>query len=141
MSYGSQTSNRYLEADIMSRPKEWLVPLLYEHLLTSLRRAAVQIHAGELEGKAHNLGKASAIVAELLGSLDREQGGEIAANLSSLYTYFMLEIMNVGRTLDLEVLQRLIAMIDELHDAWVQAAELVAPRGRAGASRLKATAA
>ena len=32
----------YLEADILSRPKEWLIPLLYEHLLSSLRRAAVR---------------------------------------------------------------------------------------------------
>lgn len=141
MSYGSHMSNRYLEADIMSRPKEWLVPLLYEHLLASLRRAAVQIQAGELEGKTKSLNKASAIVAELLGSLDREQGGEIAANLSSLYSYFMLEIMNVGRSMEVEALQQLIDMIDELHGAWLQAAEEVAPRSRATAPRLNATAA
>ena len=29
-----------LENEILTRPREWLVPLLYEHLLSSLRRAS-----------------------------------------------------------------------------------------------------
>ena len=63
MSYGYGTkTTAYLEADILSRPKEWLIPLLYEHLLSSLRRAAVQIEANDHEGRAQSLEKASAIV-------------------------------------------------------------------------------
>jgi flagellar protein FliS len=140
MTYGSQTE-RYLEVDVLSRPKEWLVPLLYEHLLANLRRAAVQIETGQLEGKAASLSKASAILAELLGSLDHEQGGEIAANLSSLYSYFALEIMNASRSRDVGALQRLIEMITELHGAWLQAAEIVAPRARSATPGLKINAA
>lgn len=130
MSY-TTTSARYLEAEVVGRPKEWLVPLLYEHLLKHLRRAAVQIEARDLEGKAVSLEKAMAIVLELAGSLDHQLGGELAQRLSALYAYFSGEIMAVGRTLDLSHLERLTAMIADLHDGWVQAAEAVAPRGRA----------
>ena len=127
MSYATDSA-RYLENDVMTRSPEWLVALTYEGLLTSLRRAAVQIEHGDLAGKAESLGKAGSLVAELLASLDQEQGGEIARALASLYAYFSLEIMNIGRSLDMTALARLTAMVEELHEAWVQAAEQVAPR-------------
>ncbi|HET8656080.1 MAG TPA: flagellar export chaperone FliS [Longimicrobiaceae bacterium] len=129
MSYAS-SAGKYLETDIMSRPREWLVPLLYEHLLARLQRASVQIEAGDIEGKAESLSKASEIVLELAGSIDHERGGEIARNLSALYAYFASEILTIGRTLDRQRLGQLTAMAGELHEAWVQAAEQVAPRGR-----------
>lgn len=130
MSYPSQNS-RYLENDIMSRRPEWLVPLLYEHLLVSLQRAGVQMAASDFEGKAASLDRASSIISELLASLDHEKGGEIAKQLSSLYAFFTVELMNISRTLDSAALDRLVVMIKDLHSAWVEAAEAVAPRGTA----------
>jgi flagellar secretion chaperone FliS len=132
MSYGGGSS-RYLEADVLSRQKEWLVPLMYDHLLSSLRRAAAQIEAGDLEGKAASLDKASGIVLELIATLDFERGGELASRLSALYAYFANEIITIGRTLDVAHLNRLIEMVAGLHDAWARAAESIAPRSRTGA--------
>ena len=140
MSYGSTTS-RYLENEVLSRPQEWLVPLLFDHLIASLTRASVQIGAGDMVGKTASLDKASRIVLELLGSLDHEKGGEIATALGSLYSFLAGEIMSVGRTLDLEYLGQLTSIASELHEAWVQAAEQVAPRGRSGALAARAAVA
>lgn len=140
MSYASQTS-RYLENDVLSRSPEWLVTLVYEALLTNLRRAEMQIEIGDIEGKAASLTRAGALVGELLSSLDQERGGEIAARLSALYTYFALEIMNIGRSLDSVALGRLIVMFEDLRGAWVQAAEQVAPRGPGSTRTLTVTAA
>lgn len=134
MSYGT-SPQRYLENDVLSRSPEWLVPLLYEHLLISLRRAGVQMESGDIEGRAASLSRASAIVLELAGTLDHEKGGEIAQQLSSLYAYFAMEIMNLGRTCEVLHLRRLTDLVAELHEAWVQAAEQVAPRNRTGAPR------
>jgi flagellar protein FliS len=117
------------------------VTLIYEALLTSLRRAEVQIEVGDLEGKAASLNRAGAIVGELLSSLDAERGGEIATALASLYAYFSLEIMNVGRSLDVKTLSRLILMVEELHGAWVQAAEKVAPKAPGSTRSMAASAA
>jgi flagellar secretion chaperone FliS len=135
MSYTASTE-RYLEAEVMSRPKEWLVPLMYEHLLKHLRRATIQIETRDIEGKATSLEKAQSIVLELAGSLDHEKGGEIAQRLSALYAYFAGELITIGRTLDTAHLNRLIDMIADLHDGWVQAATQVAPRGRSTPSML-----
>ena len=131
MSYTSQTL-RYLENEILSRRPEWLVPLLYEHLLVCLERAIVQIEASDFEGKAASLEKASSILAELLATLDHEKGGPIAAQLSSLYAFFTVELINISRTLDRDALRRMASMVSELHGAWVQAAEEIAPRSARG---------
>ena len=139
MSYNS-VKDRYLENEVLSRPKEWLVPLLYEHLITSLMRASVQIENRDIGGKAASLDKASRIVFELLGSLDLEKGGLFAEQMAALYTFMAGEIMTAGRTLDTALLQQLIEMASELHEAWVQAAEQVAPRSRAGASAVASVA-
>lgn len=128
MTYGTSPA-RYLENDVLSRSPEWLVPLLYEHLLTRLRRAGVQLESGDVEGRAESLSRANAIVLELAATLDREKGGELAEHLSSLYAYFALEIMNLGRTQDILHLRRLTDLVAELHEAWTLAAEQVAPRG------------
>lgn len=121
MGYSAYTS-KYLENDVVSRSKEWLVPLLYEHLLAQLRRAAVQIEQRDFEGKGASLEKASAIVIELMGSLDREKGGELAQRLAALYAYFGTEIMAVGRTLDVARLNKIMEMAASLHESWVIAA-------------------
>jgi flagellar protein FliS len=133
MSYGYGTkTTAYLEADILSRPKEWLIPLLYEHLLSSLRRAAVQIEANDHEGRAQSLEKASAIVLELSSSLNHELGSEVARQMSSLYAFFVTEILQIGLTRDLNRLRGLVEIVAELTVAWTEAAEQVAPRGGAG---------
>ncbi|MDQ6736204.1 MAG: flagellar export chaperone FliS [Gemmatimonadota bacterium] len=128
MGYSAYTS-KYLENDVVSRSKEWLVPLLYEHLLAHLRRAAVQIQQRDFEGKAASLEKASAIVIELMGSLDREKGGELAQRLSALYAYFGTEILAVGRTLDVVRLTKIMEMASSLHESWVIAARTQWPAG------------
>lgn len=127
MSHYASTA-KYLESDVLSRSKEWLVPLLYEHLLAGLRRASVQIEVGDIEGKAASLEKAAAIVFELVASLDGDQG-EIAGSLASLYAFFADEILTVGRSLDRNRLESVTKMVADLHDAWTQAAEQVAPLG------------
>lgn len=121
MGYSAYTS-KYLENDVISRPKEWLVPLLYEHLLAHLRRAQVQIQQRDFEGKGASLEKASAIVIELLAALDREKGGELAQRLAALYAYFGSEILTIGRTLDVPRLEKMVGMVASLHESWVIAA-------------------
>jgi len=128
MGYSAYTS-KYLENEVVSRPKEWLVPLLYEHLLAHLRRAHVQIQQRDIEGKGTSLEKASAIVIELMGALDRDKGGELAQRLAALYAYFGSEILSIGRTLDTGRLEKVIGMVGSLHESWVIAARTQWPAG------------
>lgn len=124
----SGIATRYLEHEVMSRSNEWLVPLMFEHLLLNLRRAAKQMETGDAAGRSAHLSKASAILFELLGTLDREAGGAVAEQLASLYGFLATELMDVSRTDDRQRLQRIIGIVAELHDGFRQAAEHIAPR-------------
>ena len=124
MSYGRRRTDRglYQANEIMSRPPESLVVLLYQRLLVSLQRADRQIAEGDLEGKGESLARASSILFELTASLNFEAGGEIASRLAALYSYFVREIQVVDRALDRERLARLINLIGPLHSSWSKAA-------------------
>ncbi len=117
----------------MSRSKEWLIPLLYEHLVAHLRRAVVQIRQRDFEGKGVSLEKASAIIIELMATLDKEQGGELAQRLSALYAFWAGELLRVGRTLELAPLEKMIEMVADLQESWVVAARAQAPEMVSGA--------
>jgi flagellar secretion chaperone FliS len=110
------------EADILTLSSHQLVPALYARMLEHLRGAVRAIEAGELEAKAHHLEHALAILFELMASLDLNGGGEVAPRLMALYSYFASEIVSIGRTLDVELLGRIVEMIAGLHESWEQAA-------------------
>lgn len=115
-------SSRYLENDVASRSKEWLVPFLYEHLIAQFRQARIQIQRRDSAGAVETLEKAAAIVTELMGSLQREEGDELTQRLAAVYVFFGAEILAIGRTLDAERLTRVMEMASSLHESWVIAA-------------------
>jgi flagellar protein FliS len=121
----TQGQTAYQDTEVLTASQERLVSLLYEGLLKRLRQAGKQIAAGDIEGKSQSLQKASAIVYELLSSLDFEAGGELASRLAGLYGYFAQEIMEIGRDQDVDRLEALTEMIASLYEAWDEAARTV----------------
>ena len=128
-----RSANAYRQNAVLSTSREQLVPLLYEHLLVNLRRASKQITSRDIEGKAASVEKATAILYELLGSLDHDAGEEIASRLASLYSYFLKEIAEASRTLDEKRLAPVIETLASLHESWVEAVKQVAEGRESGA--------
>jgi len=122
-------ANAYRENSVIGMSREDTVPLMYEHLLVGLKRASKQIQEKDYEGKAASVEKASAIIYELLASLNFDEGGEVASRLASLYTYFLQELTEASRKLEAKRLDPLIEMVTSLHEAWVEAAEKIKSQG------------
>lgn len=101
------------------------VVLLYERLLTDLRRAERYIKEKDPVKKGESLLHANDIVNELLLALDTDRGGDLAKDLAGLYVYLSKEIMEVNATRDLERLGKAIDIIETLHEAWLQAYESI----------------
>jgi len=131
--YGHGSTSAYRDTEILSSSAERLVPVLYEHLLVSLKRGAMQVRDRDIAGKAESLTRAQDIVAELMASLDFEAGGDLAGALAALYGYWMKEILAAGRDLDAARLDQVGTMVASLHAAWDEAARTAepasAPRG------------
>jgi flagellar protein FliS len=122
MTYASQAGN-YRELEVLSASPERLVVLLFEHLVVQLERARIATERQNLEAQVTALSKARAIVGELLATLDFEQGGELADRLGAIYQYLLLELVDVGRRGDTELMLRLAGIATELRDGFAGAAE------------------
>src|SRR5882762_3975542 len=74
-----------------------LVVQLFDGAQRFLRQARLALEAADQPGFAYAVTRAHAIIAELSNALDREAGGEVAANLDRLYD-FMLRYLTEGLT-------------------------------------------
>ncbi len=105
---------------MLSASPSRLVVLVYDHLLGSLGKARYAIVSQQPEARIEALTKAREAVSELLATLDHARGGEIAAQLASLYTFFLSELADIGANPRPEALDRLIAMVGELREAFAK---------------------
>jgi flagellar secretion chaperone FliS len=119
MSY-ARNASRYRETEVLTATPGQLVVLLYDHLLVSLRRASVAMAGQDLELQGECLDKSRNVLTELLVTLDREKGGEVASNLAALYSFLLGELVQVGVRPDIARLDRVTRMISELRDAFAQ---------------------
>jgi flagellar biosynthetic protein FliS len=102
-----------------------LIQMLFDGLLDSLAAAEGQIERNEIQAKGESLSRATRIVLGLQGSLDLEQGGEIAANLADLYDYCTRRLMHANLKNDVEAVQEVKRLIGEIRDAWSHVPELL----------------
>jgi len=108
----------YKENDILTRPPEQLVVLLYEGAISSLKRAAAAMEAGDHETKAHHCNRAQAIIDELNVSLDTEAGGEVAANLRRLYLFMTTHLSQANVRQDPQMIRDVVACLEDLNEGW-----------------------
>ena len=112
----------YLETRILSADPVELVSILYEYAGISVQDARQSLAAGDVPGRARAVTKAIAIMGELEGSLNREQGGEIAVNLGRLYQYMRERLTHANITQTDEPLGEVEALLRTLGDGWKEIA-------------------
>ena len=77
---------------------------------------------GNIEKISKSILKAQEIITELTVSLDFEQGGEIAKNLFSLYTWFNKELLEANIHQDIRKMTVIRNQLNELKSAWMEIA-------------------
>ncbi|MEW6269416.1 MAG: flagellar export chaperone FliS [Thermodesulfobacteriota bacterium] len=85
-----KTARQYQETQFATADRGTLLVLMFDGALRFLGEAEAGLHAQDVARFADRLGRAQAVIAELLHTLDHASGGEVAANLERLYR-FMLE--------------------------------------------------
>ncbi|WP_305043804.1 flagellar export chaperone FliS [Geoalkalibacter sp.] len=117
--------NHYRSTQVQTASPEQILVMLYDGAIRFLNQAIVAMESGECAIKVKNIDKTLAIIAELSATLNHEVGGEIAANLAALYDFMMREITRANVRNDAKILAPVLNILNELRDAWVQAAEIV----------------
>jgi flagellar protein FliS len=102
-----------------------LVQIMYEEVLTQLSialgcmqriRDNLPLHDVVNKGKA--LGKAIRLINQLNGTLDMERGGEIAANLRSLYIYLLNRLTLANATNDATIVGEALTLVHKIKSGW-----------------------
>ncbi len=95
-----------------------LVIMLYDRAIVLLDKAKNEILEKQYEAKGHTLDKTANIIFELLTTLDKDKGGEIASSLSSLYNFVLREIADANANLNTKALDNAKRILSELRESW-----------------------
>lgn len=98
-----------------------LVEMMYEGAIRFIRIAQRRVEARDMEGAHNGILRAYAIVAELMATLDFEQGGEISARLEQCYEYVLHLLKEANIHKDPELLAEALTMLQPLLDTWHEA--------------------
>jgi flagellar secretion chaperone FliS len=95
-----------------------LVVMSYDRLIEDLKNV-VRFRSSSMNDRALTANKhAQDIITELLLGLDYKQGGEIAGNLSRLYSFALRNLLDYSHDKDINIYTDLINIFDSLKEAW-----------------------
>lgn len=95
-----------------------LIQMLLDGALDKIARARGAMQRSEYREKGHHITSAGSIVLALRDSLDLEAGGELAANLDSLYEYMFRRLMEAHAGNDEAALDEVSSLLREIKTGW-----------------------
>lgn len=124
----SSPRNSYTSSAVTQAEPVKLVEMMYAAAIRFGRIARRHIEAGEVEPAHHAILRTYAIVAELMATLDFEQGGEIARNLEQCYDFMLSQLKHADMLKELKPLDDVLGMLEPLHGTWCESFGLQHPR-------------
>ncbi len=119
-----------VDTDALAASPHQLIVMLFDGALRAIDTAGAQMQAGDIEGKGRSVSKAIEIVGSgLAASLDLNAGGEIAANLASLYDYVIRELVAANLHNDAGKLGEARKLLAQMRANWVEIGGAAAPQG------------
>ncbi len=115
--YGAY-SQAYQKAAVNTVDQRKLILMLYDGAIKFLSHAIEKMDKGEVYEAHTNLIKGKSIIAELLASLNLDNGGDIARNLQRLYAYMFNELIDANLNKDSQRVQGVVHLLKELRTAW-----------------------
>lgn len=106
------------ESDAAFASPHRLIQMLFEGALEKISIAKGHMERGEIAAKGQNIGWAISIVEGLRTSLDKNTGGEIAANLDALYEYVEHRLTEANLTNNVEFLDESTKLLKTVKSAW-----------------------
>ncbi len=112
-------NNVSVESNVMGADPHKLISLLFNGALLEIGNARNFILRKETQAKGASISRAIAIIGDgLNASLDKNVGGELAQNLSSLYEYMVFRLIDANLKNDIAILDEVTRLLTDLKSAW-----------------------
>ena len=95
-----------------------LIQMLIEGGLTRIAQARGAMERGQTALKGELIGKSVAIIGGLRDGLDHERGGELAANLDSLYEYMVTRLTEANISNEPAILEEVAGLLRDIKSGW-----------------------
>jgi flagellar protein FliS len=123
MDHTQRAANAYksaqVDAAVLGATPYELVETLLAKAIESTKNAKQHMLKGEIIAKGEQIKLATAIIADgLRGSLNMEEGGEIAANLNVLYEYMLERLMAAHAKNDPDMLDEVVTLLGQIKQGW-----------------------
>ena len=115
-----QTELSYRRAAVQNASSVGLIIILYDLLTQDLRQAIEAIEKKDVEARSAAIKDAFVVLQQLEGSLDHENGGEAAKNLSRFYSVMRASIFQAHFKVSAEILNEQIRLLLDVRGAWQQ---------------------
>lgn len=120
--YNQTLLNEYQQVGVQSKVNSStphsLVSMLLDGLLEKLVRAEGALNRGDAQNKGAALSSGIRIIDGLRASLDFQKGGEIAANLGSMYDYMERRLVEANAQSDKRIIAEVASLVNEIKDGW-----------------------
>lgn len=108
-----------LETSVGAASPHQLIVLLFDGASTAISQAKLHLERGAIADRGMATSKAINIVQNgLQTSLNMEEGGEIAANLHSLYDFIIRTLLTANLRADVKEYDTAARLLNDLREAW-----------------------
>jgi|SRR5450631_498469 flagellar protein FliS len=108
----------YLESRVLSASPVVLIQMIYDVAITSVKAAMEKLAAGDAMGRARDVSKAQAAIAELMVSLDHDAGGPLSRELERLYRFSQAEILKGHAQRSVDAFKNAQSVLVTLAEGW-----------------------
>ena len=120
---------QYQKTQVTTASREKVLLMLYEGAIRFTKQAHAAMLAKKIAEKGRFISKATAILSELMATLDFKVGGQLAADLENLYVFMIDKLIEGNITNNPECLEQVEKLLMTLFTAWKDVVENPRPDG------------
>jgi flagellar protein FliS len=114
----SNPYKKYQTTHVTTASKEKILLMLYEGAIRFNKQAKAAMLENKIAEKGTYISKTTAILSELLATLDFKIGGQLAADLENLYVFMIDKLIEGNVHNKVECLEAVDGILNTLYQAW-----------------------
>ncbi|MGE0172805.1 MAG: flagellar export chaperone FliS [Oligoflexales bacterium] len=121
--------SKYQKTQVTTASKGKILLMLYEGAIRFIKKAKVAMGEKQIAEKGKFISKTTAILSELMATLDFKAGGQLAADLENLYVFMIDKLIEANINNDSKCLDVVENLLMTLYTAWKDVVENPRPDG------------